>query len=554
MPRPFVGRLALALVLACAAAAATAAQASASTVLVLTGRGWGHGVGMSQWGAYGYARHGWGYRRILAHYYPGTRLATAGEPRVRVLLKEDASVVTVGCAAPFRAVDGRGRGHPLPAGTYGVGPRLVLPVVRRRIRASRRHSPHAAFRLVGRALPGPVVLECDTAPLLVDGRAYHGSVVLRSAGGRLSAVNSLPLDTYLRGVVGAEMPSRWAMAALEAQAVAARSYAVATLHPDQPWDAYADERSQMYLGLAAESPRTDRAVRATRGQVLTWNGAVATTYYSSSSGGRTADVHDLWPGAGDLPYLRPVPDPYDAASPHHEWGPVAFTAERLAAKLGLDAPVAAMHVERGPSWRAEAVDVTLASGGTRRLTGQEVANALGLRSTWFRVGELSLTASRARVRFGHGVRLDARASVRDAVLQARDGEGPWTTVRAVRGAARLRLRPDGSSAYRLVAPGVAGPELAVAVAPRVQARPLGRTLLGGTVLPRTDGAVTVWRLEHGAWTLVARPRLDPRGRFRSPLRLRAGSYRVRVAGDARLAAAELRLRVTKRLLASLRRR
>ena len=109
------------LLLACGLAAA-AAPASASSVLVLRGHGWGHGVGMSQWGARGYALHGWDYRRILAHYYPGTELGRVGEPRVRVLLAEDASVVTVGCAARMRVSDATGRGHSLPAGRYGIGP------------------------------------------------------------------------------------------------------------------------------------------------------------------------------------------------------------------------------------------------------------------------------------------------------------------------------------------------------------------------------------------------------------------------------------------------
>ena len=77
-------------------AAVAAGSARAASVLVVSGRGWGHGVGMSQWGAYGYALHGWDYRRILAHYYPGTRLGRVGEPRVRVLLAEGADVVTVG--------------------------------------------------------------------------------------------------------------------------------------------------------------------------------------------------------------------------------------------------------------------------------------------------------------------------------------------------------------------------------------------------------------------------------------------------------------------------
>src|SRR5881227_4285552 len=88
-------------------AAATAGSARAATTLIVTGHGWGHGVGMSQWGAYGYALHGWKYRRILAHYYPGTKMSRVGDMRVRVLLTQGASSVTVGCASSIRVTDGK---------------------------------------------------------------------------------------------------------------------------------------------------------------------------------------------------------------------------------------------------------------------------------------------------------------------------------------------------------------------------------------------------------------------------------------------------------------
>ncbi|MGH3051105.1 MAG: SpoIID/LytB domain-containing protein, partial [Gaiellaceae bacterium] len=388
----------------------------------------------------------------------------------------------------------------------------------------------------------------------VGGRAYQGRIVLRSSGGTLSVVNSLPLDTYLRGVVGAEMPSHWSMAALEAQAVAARSYAVATLRPGKPFDLYADDRSQAYRGIASEGPRTDDAVAATKGLVLTWDGRVATAYYSSSSGGRTADVRDLWPGSAPIPYLRPVADPYDIASPNHDWGPVVLTPARLAERLGLDGDVSSVRLERSPSGRVASVDVALASGGSRRLTGTGVAAALHLRSTWFSVGELSLSANKGRVLFGRGVQLAARASgVAGAVLQARRTDGAWHTIRGVRSRVTLRVHPGAVTAYRLCAAGIDGPRLSVSVAPHVRVRPVRPTLLAGSISPSSSGAITVWRRGHDGWKLVARPRLDARGRFRTRFHIRPGRYRIDVAGDARLAATETRMRVTKRLLASLQR-
>src|SRR5204862_305575 len=125
-----------------------------------------------------------------------------------------------------------------------------------------------------------------------------------------------------RGVVPWEMPHDWRADALRAQAVAARSYALATLKHGETFDVYADTRDQVYGGIRAETPQTNEAVGATAGQVLTWRGRVAITYYFSSSGGRTASSVDGLPWAPRVPYLVSVPDPYDSASPNHTWGPL----------------------------------------------------------------------------------------------------------------------------------------------------------------------------------------------------------------------------------------
>src|SRR2546430_2068641 len=171
---------------------------------------------------------------------------------------------------------------------------------------------------------------------------------------------SLPLDEYVRGVVAGEMPHRWSIAALEAQAVAARSYALATLKPGAHFDTYDDTRSQVYGGIAYETARTNIAVARTAGKVLTWNGHIATTYFFSTSGGRTADVHEVWPRVPAVPYLRSVDDPYDAASPHHVWGPLVLDAQRVARKLGV--PGGDITAVLAPSGRIESVRI-----GARRV-------------------------------------------------------------------------------------------------------------------------------------------------------------------------------------------
>jgi stage II sporulation protein D len=519
-------------------ACAITGTARAGTALIVTGHGWGHGVGMSQWGAYGYALHGWNYKRILSHYYPGTKMGRTGEERVRVLLTRGANTVTVGCATPMRVTDGRRLTRKLAPGVYGVGPKLSLPV--------RRHGTGLSFGNLA-------VFDCARAPLTFDGRAYHGTLLLRSDGRHVSVVNSLALDTYLRGVVPSESPSHWPLAALEAQAVAARSYAISELRPNAFYDLVPTTADQVYGGVAAEKPRSDQAVYATLGQVLTWDGQVARTYYSSSSGGRTEAVEDAWPGASPIPYLRSVPDPYDTYSPHHDWGPYQLSSTRLAARLGLGSPVESVSVHRNDAWRVESVDFRLASGAVVNRSGERIARALHLLSTWFSVGELQLSASSTRVFYGSPITVAARApNVEGALLLQRVGGGAWRTIKQVGGPAQLRVEPHANIAFRLVLPGTSGTSVSVAVAPRLQVEALGPRLLGGEVSPRPDARVEVWRRMRGVWRVVAHPILDSRGKFRTPLPLRPVDYRITVGAGVRLAGVQARLHVTRRMLAGLR--
>jgi stage II sporulation protein D len=193
-------------------------------------------------------------------------------------------------------------------------------------------------------------------------------------------VNEVLLERYLRGVVPWEMPHDWQPEALRAQAVAARSYARATSNPGGRYDLVSDTRDQMYGGIEAETPETNLAVGATAGQVLTWDGEVALTYYSSTSGGRTESVSDAF-HVQPVPYLRAVADPYDTLSPHHKWGPFRFAPGVLAKKLGVPA-VEKLRVKRNASGRVADLVVRWRTG-SRVITGRDVEHALSLPSTWF---------------------------------------------------------------------------------------------------------------------------------------------------------------------------
>ena len=145
-----------------------------------------------------------------------------------------------------------------------------------------------------RTQAGPLVFLPTTQPLQLNGRAYRGTFVVSSDGKKVTVVNNVGLQQYLYGVVPSEMPYRWHPEALKAQAVVARSYALAVRKTTGPFDLYPDTRSQVYRGYSAEKPSSNDAVNATQGEVLTYDGKVAVTYFYSTSGGRTAAINDVW--------------------------------------------------------------------------------------------------------------------------------------------------------------------------------------------------------------------------------------------------------------------
>lgn len=412
-----------------------ATPAGAATVFLVDGRGWGHGIGMSQYGARGYAEAGWGYERILKHFYRGTELRVVPARPVRVLLAEGKAAVQIGSTKPFRVVDARGKTRRLKPGTQN----LVAAKL-------------SGLRLPLRYVPG-------AAPLQLDGDAYRGTLIVRRQAGKLTVVNRLRLDRYLRGVAPWEMPDDWHPQALRAQAVVARSYALATLKPGTLFDLYADTRSQVYGGIRAEAASTNFAIGATAGRVLYWNGRIATTFYHSSSGGQTVSIAEAWPRATPVPYLVSVPDPYDSLSKHHRWGPVRLTPAEVGKKLGVRA-VRDLLLARGPSGRVTSVKVKVPQG-TRTLLSQDFRRALDLRSTWFNVRVLNLDPPLQRALAGRPVALTGFVrGLADVRLEQQVNGGAWTTVRAVRprpdGRFVVTVQPRRTTSYRLATPVAAG--------------------------------------------------------------------------------------------------
>ena len=367
-------------------AAALPATADGAVRHVLRGAGFGHGIGMSQYGAYGYALEGAKYPGILAHYYKGTRLSTAPDRPVRVLLQPVDPYIRVRGAS---SVGGRSI---KPSATYiakrGGGGIVVTNSRGRRV---------ARFGSIVKFRPGSEDPMRLLGPALnyVSSGLYRGTIEVRVDGGGVTAINELDMDSYLRGVVAGEMPSTWPMEALKSQAVTARTYALATRKSDGAFDQYPDTRSQVYRGVTGESVRSDAAVAQTSGRVLTYAGVPAVTYYFSTSGGHTENVEFSFVGSLAKPWLVGVPDPYDTQSPYHRWT-VSLSASRLDRALSAPGAFRRLRVlKRGVSPRVVRARV-VGSTGSRTVTGPQVRSALGLRDTWFTHYRVATSSSRAR--------------------------------------------------------------------------------------------------------------------------------------------------------------
>ena len=501
---------------------ATPTAQAGEPVFVVTGHGWGHGVGMSQWGANGFARRGVSYDRILAHYYRGTAIEQAPVTKVRVLLAAGKRTLTVSSVAPFRVRETSGKVRKLPAGEHVLGPGLKV-------------KPKGVKRRV--SLQWPVVFLPGAEPLRL-GRRYRGAIQVDVDGGRLRAINVVGLEQYLYGVVPSEVPDDWPEEVLKAQAVAARTYALATRKTGGAFDLFPDVRSQVYRGVDEEVTSTNKAVDDTAGEVLMYRGRLATTYFHSTSGGRTASVVDVWPGSRPVPYLVSVEDPYDSISPHHSWGPIVLPAARLQKVLKVPGRLADVRTTVNPSARV-AIVTGVGSLGEAGIRGGDLRRALGLRSTWFRIGVLALTPPTAPLAFGTAGRLTGIArGVGKAALEQRAGTA-WTAVASVQaqatGSFAVTVRPTASTRYRLVAGAARTAPLPVGVAPRITlAPPEDLSSLSGSVRPLLAGtAVEVERQNGRSWHVVGRATVDAQGEFTVPVDVTPGSYRARVPAPGR---------------------
>jgi stage II sporulation protein D len=361
-PTTFALALIATLALGCGA---VAASARAQVSWVVHGHGFGHGVGLSAYGAYGYALHGKGYKFILGHYYPGTSLGTVeGANVVRVLLETASGDVT------FTEATGACGVKLEPTRSYEAhrfGGTIVL-----------RSSGGKPLKRCGKTLRAAGA----SGIVNIGGHRYRGALEVVPAGAsELNVVNALSLEAYVKGVIPNESPPSWPMAELETQAIISRSFALTGTVEGDGYDLYSDTRSQVYKGLESEYTTSDEAAEKTKGQVLMYEGKVAETLFSACSGGKTESAANVFGGA--IPYLVGVPDPYDSLCPLHEWT-LNFSGPEISSKLSglLDGALKKVVITK-TGYSPRIIEAKLyGTGGVTSVTGEQLEVALGGYSTW----------------------------------------------------------------------------------------------------------------------------------------------------------------------------
>lgn len=359
------------------------------------GRGYGHGVGMSQYGARGRAMTGQDAATILAHYYQGAVLSPIDPTtRIRVLVMakwaatEAKPLVLYGRLGDW-TIDGIAATFPrdarlrlIPAPASGAW-RLVIDAAD----GSPLHDAPAPADFTLRGATADSRLQLWSKPTRYD--RYRGSLrVLVQSASRVSVINDVSLEEYLAGVVPVEMPSTWPAAALQAQAVAARSYAARRLRPTVSYfDVPDDSTSQIYRGVVAEQPSSSAAIAATAGLVLRSGSTIADALFHSTGGGATESNENVYTSTSGKRIARPVgylrgssdraPDgtPFDSRAPYATWTSRTYTRAQLSAWFGADprtnvGDLVALDLrDRGVSGRL--VSVTLiGSAGSRTVSGE----------------------------------------------------------------------------------------------------------------------------------------------------------------------------------------
>jgi stage II sporulation protein D len=391
------------------------------------GSGFGHGVGMSQYGANGWATGAAGPaltgEQIVARYYPGTALqfVDAQRPFNRVLLSAPSSSGRFNCgdnrlfagsigdlhsSGGMRVLNEGANNQEIARGGGGQNFQFIAKNGIVEVWAN-----WAPPRLVYSG-PGPITVSPidPNQPLgfIQKGGSYRGNIRFTNLGGTLRVINTVTYDDYVRGVLPLEMPTSWHAEALKAQAYAARTYAYSGYKGTaRDYDVTDDQADQCYGGTRVEVPSSNAAVTATSGRVITYQGASIRAYFASSNGGYTLSdgcwMNNVvrsggsWVCSGGQPYLPPMPDPADRAvatpaNPRASWTVTFTSAEMRSAVMRCGGPdIGALQAvdvsNQVPAGVGHVISVrVIGSAATANLKADDfLRNCLGLRSTMVRL-------------------------------------------------------------------------------------------------------------------------------------------------------------------------
>ncbi len=372
-------------------ALADSAVAPSSSQVTIVGAGWGHGKGMSQYGAYGAASKGLSYKEIISFYYPGTKLTNLPKGNtIRVLISADTdNGVHFRPAAGLKVTDSAGKSIALPTSSKYTkwrvsrsGKNRVLyyrNTAGKYVKYANKLNPNRIW-YVSNSTSGVVKLA------MPDGstRSYRGKLAARFSGSGLKTVNYLPMESYLRGVVAAEMPASWLQEALKAQSVAARTYAAklrSQIAAKAIYDLCDTSACQVYKGVSAEHANTDKAIAGSADDVVTYKDKLALTMFSSSNGGWSAS------GGTGYPYLKAQKDPYDGVKRTQSWS-VTLSSKKIQSAYPSIGTLTAVQITArdGDGTYGGRVDKVKISGskGSVTVTGGSFKSKFGLKERLFK--------------------------------------------------------------------------------------------------------------------------------------------------------------------------
>jgi stage II sporulation protein D len=287
---------------------------------------------------------------------------------IRVAIKENVGLLTVGSSEEAELKDGSGN---------------LLGILTAK-KSFQAQAVSGAVNVNGKqAWQVNIVPKTKNGLVYIGDRWFRGKVRLAKTSSGFTAINQVDLEDYLASVIGKEMYVTWPQAALQAQAVASRSYAMYKIErkKSELYDLLNTTTSQVYGGVEGEAPSTLEAVAATRGQVLTHQGKIIEAVFHSASGGHTENSEYVWMSA--VPYLRGVPD-FDQNAPVYQWQ-ANFTAAQLRQRLpGVGNIKALVPVQTSPTGRIQQMRI-MGDYGSQVISGSQLRKSLGLKSTLIQV-------------------------------------------------------------------------------------------------------------------------------------------------------------------------